>query len=45
MTMLIVTHEMAFAEAVSDKIVFMEKGNIVEISRIRKLFHAANAKG
>ena len=32
MTMLIVTHEMAFAEAVSDKIVFMEKGNIVEIS-------------
>ncbi|WP_086984950.1 amino acid ABC transporter ATP-binding protein [Trichococcus collinsii] len=32
MTMLIVTHEMAFAEAVSDKIVFMEKGNIVEVS-------------
>ena len=38
MTMLIVTHEMAFAEAVSDKIVFMEKGNIVEISEDPKAF-------
>ena len=38
MTMLIVTHEMAFAEAVSDKIVFMEKGNIVEISDNPKAF-------
>lgn len=38
MTMLIVTHEMAFAEAVSDKIVFMEKGNIVEISDDAKAF-------
>ena len=38
MTMLIVTHEMAFAEAVSDKIVFMEKGNIIEISDDPKAF-------
>lgn len=38
MTMLIVTHEMAFAEAVSDKIVFMEKGNIVEVSDDPKAF-------
>lgn len=38
MTMLIVTHEMAFAEAVSDKIVFMEKGNIVEVSSDPKAF-------
>ncbi|MDR0882179.1 MAG: amino acid ABC transporter ATP-binding protein [Candidatus Adiutrix sp.] len=30
MTMLIVTHEMAFARAVADKIVFMDQGSIVE---------------
>ncbi len=30
MTMLIVTHEMGFAKAVADKIVFMDKGKIVE---------------
>lgn len=29
-TMVIVTHEMAFAKEVADQIVFMEKGNIVE---------------
>jgi polar amino acid transport system ATP-binding protein len=30
LTMLIVTHEMAFAKNVADKIIFMEKGTIVE---------------
>ncbi len=30
MTMLIVTHEMRFAEAVSDRVLFIEGGNIVE---------------
>lgn len=30
MTMVIVTHEMAFAKAVSDSVIFMEKGVIVE---------------
>lgn len=30
MTMLIVTHEMSFAEAVSDRVLFIEGGNIVE---------------
>ena len=30
MTMVIVTHEMAFARDVSDKIIFMDKGVIVE---------------
>lgn len=30
MTMLIVTHEMGFAKAVADKIVFMDKGQIIE---------------
>jgi polar amino acid transport system ATP-binding protein len=30
MTMLIVTHEMSFARDVADRIIFMEKGRIVE---------------
>ncbi|RQD67133.1 amino acid ABC transporter ATP-binding protein [Campylobacter hepaticus] len=30
MTMLIVTHEMAFAKAVADKIIFMDEGKIIE---------------
>ena len=30
MTMIIVTHEMEFAKAVADKIVFMDSGEIVE---------------
>ena len=30
MTMVVVTHEMSFAEAVSDKVIFMAGGNIVE---------------
>ena len=29
-TMIIVTHEMAFAKAVADRIVFFDQGNIVE---------------
>ena len=33
MTMIIVTHEMQFARAIADKIVFMDKGEIVEISK------------
>ncbi len=30
MTMVIVTHEMAFARAVSDRVIFMDGGVIVE---------------
>lgn len=37
-TMLIVTHEMAFARAVADKIIFMDKGEIVEISTPEEFF-------
>lgn len=44
MTMLIVTHEMAFARAVADKIVFMDKGEIVEISEPEKFFTNPNSK-
>ena len=44
LTMLIVTHEMAFAEKVADKIVFMEDGNIVEISTPDKFFAAPDTE-
>lgn len=30
MTMVVVTHEMAFAKEVSDRVVFMDKGDILE---------------
>lgn len=37
-TMLIVTHEMAFARAVADKIIFMDSGEIVEIASPEEFF-------
>jgi len=39
MTMLVVTHEMGFAREVADRIVFMEKGNIVEEGSPDALFY------
>jgi len=38
MTMVIVTHEMSFARAVADKIVFIDKGKICEISEPNEFF-------
>lgn len=38
MTMLIVTHEMGFARAVADRVVFMDEGQIVEISKPETFF-------
>lgn len=38
MTMLIVTHEMGFAREVSDKVVFMDEGRIIEAASPDKLF-------
>ena len=38
MTMLVVTHEMGFAKNVSNKVVFMEHGVIVETSGSRDFF-------
>ncbi|GAA0083967.1 amino acid ABC transporter ATP-binding protein [Clostridium sp. CTA-7] len=38
MTMVIVTHELEFAKNIADKIVFMEEGNIIEISSPEKFF-------
>lgn len=38
MTMLIVTHEMNFAKEVADKIVFMDEGQVVEVSNPKSFF-------
>ncbi|MDW8801880.1 amino acid ABC transporter ATP-binding protein [Clostridium sp. A1-XYC3] len=38
MTMIIVTHEMSFAQAVADKIVFIDGGKICEISEPQEFF-------
>jgi polar amino acid transport system ATP-binding protein len=38
MTMVIVTHEMAFAEEVADRVIFMDEGVIVEQGPARQLF-------
>ena len=38
MTMVIVTHEMAFARDVADKVIFMENGSIVEMGAPDQLF-------
>ena len=40
MTMVIVTHEMAFAREVSDRVVFMENGVIVEEGSAEQMFSA-----
>ena len=40
-TMLIVTHEMAFAKAIADRVIFLENGEIVEESRNPAEFFAA----
>jgi general L-amino acid transport system ATP-binding protein len=41
MTMLVVTHEMGFARAVADRVVFMDRGEIVESGPPEALFTAA----
>ena len=38
MTMVIVTHEMAFAKAVADRIVFIDQGEICEITPPKQFF-------
>lgn len=44
MTMIVVTHEMEFAREVSDRVVFMENGVIVEDSAPEKLFSSQNER-
>ena len=40
LTMLVVTHEMGFARDVSNRVVFMDQGVIVEDSSPEKIFNA-----
>ena len=44
MTMVIVTHEMNFAKDVSDRIIFMDKGVIVEDATPEEIFSSDNEK-
>ena len=44
MTMVIVTHEMSFARDVSDKVIFMDKGVIVEEGSPEKVFSSENER-
>ena len=38
MTMLVVTHEMGFARKVADRVIFMDKGEIVEVGEPESFF-------
>ena len=38
MTMVIVTHEMSFAKAVADRVIFIDEGNIVEEGKPEEFF-------
>lgn len=40
MTMIIVTHEMQFAEEISDRVVFMDGGRVVEQGPPNEIFHS-----
>lgn len=44
MTMIVVTHEMGFARRVSDRMVFMDNGEIVEVGRTEDVFSAPKSK-
>ena len=39
MTMLCVTHEMGFAQAVANRVIFMDQGQIVEQNEPREFFN------
>ncbi|NCB02273.1 MAG: amino acid ABC transporter ATP-binding protein [Spirochaetia bacterium] len=39
MTMLIVSHEMGFASAAADRVIFMDEGEIIEVDTPENLFH------
>ena len=44
MTMVIVTHEMAFAKEISDRVIFMDKGVIVEDDTPDVVFQSSNER-
>jgi len=39
MTMIVVTHEMAFAKTVADRVIFMDEGEIVEENEPNEFFN------
>lgn len=44
MTMMVVTHEMGFARKVADRVIFMDKGEIVEDAEKDAFFHGAQSE-
>lgn len=44
MTMIVVTHEMGFARRVADRMVFMDKGEIIEVGAPEDVFTAPKSK-
>ena len=44
MTMIIVTHEMSFAKEISDRMIFMDSGVIIEDTTPEKLFQSTNER-
>ena len=42
--MLIVTHEMSFAKEVSDRLIFMDEGRIIEEGSVEEIFNSANER-
>ena len=44
LTMIIVTHEMAFAKKISDKVLFMDNGEIIEFGTPKEVFTSKNEK-
>ena len=44
LTMIIVTHEMAFAKKISDKVLFMDDGEIIEFGTPKQVFNSSNER-
>ena len=44
LTMIIVTHEMAFAKKISDKVLFMDNGEVIEFGNPNEVFNSNNDK-
>ncbi|OYR26006.1 putative aBC transporter [Brucella lupini] len=44
MTMIVVTHEMGFAKAAADRMVFMDKGSIIEEAETERFFAAPSSE-
>jgi ABC-type polar amino acid transport system ATPase subunit len=42
MTMVIVTHEMSFAQRVADRVIFLDSGSVVEEGPPERIFHRAH---